>query len=265
MCVPRCLGKTEQNFTIFEFDRSLPGVDTAALTNRDLTMKAPLSMLLVVMIAALAPLVQASEEVDEQRITTPAEALDALKAGNQRFLAGKPLKQDFSAQIEKTASGQQPYAGVLSCLDSRIPPEIIFDQGIGDIFVGRVAGNIEDINMIGSFEFASALVGTKLLVVMGHTSCGAVKGACADAKLGNLTALLGDIRPSVDLIQEQHPEADVCAEPLVDEIAVDNVKRTIADIRDQSPVLVELEEKGTLKIVGAMYDVTSGEVTFLEG
>ena len=172
--------------------------------------------------------------------------------------------QDFAEQIEATAGGQQPYASILSCLDSRIPPEIIFDQGIGDIFVGRVAGNVEDVNMVGSFEFASALVGTKVLVVMGHTSCGAVKGACADAELGNLTTLLGEIREPVELVEAEHPNTDVCVAPHVDHIAELNVQKTIEDIRAMSPVLAELEQEGKLKIVGAMYDIGTGKVTFLD-
>jgi len=207
---------------------------------------------------------QASEQVDEKEINTPDEALAALVAGNDRFLSGDVLDQDFHAQIAATAEGQQPFATVLSCLDSRIPPELVFDQGIGDIFVGRVAGNIEDVNMLGSFEFASAVVGTKLLVIMGHTSCGAVKGACADAQLGNLTDLLGQIRPAVELVKAERPNVDVCTTPHVDHIATVNVERTIKEIRQKSPVLSDLEKEGKLKIVGAMYDISTGKVTFLE-
>ena len=206
----------------------------------------------------------AGESVDETKISTPDEAIAALVAGNERFLSGSTLNQDFAEQIEATAGGQQPYASILSCLDSRIPPEIIFDQGIGDIFVGRVAGNVEDVNMVGSFEFASALVGTKVLVVMGHTSCGAVKGACADAELGNLTTLLGEIREPVELVEAEHPNTDVCVAPHVDHIAELNVQKTIEDIRAMSPVLAELEQEGKLKIVGAMYDIGTGKVTFLD-
>lgn len=207
----------------------------------------------------------ASEGVDESAIASPEQALASLKAGNERFLSDATLRQDYRAQIANTAEGQQPYATILSCLDSRIPPEIIFDQGIGDIFVGRVAGNVEDVNLLGSFEFASAVVGTKLLVVMGHTSCGAVKGACSDAELGNLTALLGEIKPAVDHLKAAHPNEDVCASPHLDHIAEDNVRRTITDIREKSVVLADLEKAGKLKIVGAMYDVGTGKVTFLEG
>ncbi|MEE4173703.1 MAG: carbonic anhydrase family protein [Xanthomonadales bacterium] len=202
--------------------------------------------------------------VDETAITTPDEAIQALKDGNLRFVSGDVLNQDFKAQIEATSGGQQPFAGILSCLDSRVPPEIIFDQGIGDVFVGRVAGNIEDTNMIGSFEFAGELVGVKLLVVMGHTACGAVAGACAGAELGNLTALLAEIQPTVDLVNAQHAsEGDMCAAEHVNHIAEANVRQTIDDIRTASPVLVNLEEQGKLKIVGAMYDVSNGVVTWL--
>ena len=226
------------------------------------------SMLLtaIAMLAGLMALpALASEEVDEKKVTTPDEAIAALVAGNERFMARETLDQDFHAQIEATADGQQPFATVLSCLDSRIPPEIVFDQGIGDIFVGRVAGNIEDINMLGSFEFASAVVGTKLLVVMGHTSCGAVKGACANAQLDNLTNLLAEIRPAVELVEAERPNEDVCQAPHVDHIATVNVQRTIKDIRQKSPVLAGLEDEGKLKIVGAMYDISTGKVTFLDG
>jgi carbonic anhydrase len=201
--------------------------------------------------------------VDETAITTPDEAIKALQDGNLRFVSGNVLNQDFKAQIEATAGGQQPFAGILSCLDSRVPPEIVFDQGIGDVFVGRVAGNIEDVNMIGSFEFAGELVGVKLLVVMGHTSCGAVKGACAGAELGNLTALLDDIEPAVELVKTGIEEGEMCAAEHIDHMAEANVRQTIEDIRAASPVLVNLEATGKLKIVGAMYDISNGVVTWL--
>jgi carbonic anhydrase len=201
--------------------------------------------------------------VDEAAIKTPDQAIQALKDGNLRFVSGNVLNQDFKAQIEATAGGQQPFAGILSCLDSRVPPEIVFDQGIGDVFVGRVAGNIEDVNMIGSFEFAGELVGVKLLVVMGHTSCSAVAGACAGAELGNLTALLGDIKPAVELVKAGIEEGEMCSAEHVDHMAETNVRRTIDDIRAASPVLVSLEEAGKLKIVGAMYDISNGVVTWL--
>ncbi|ANM32183.1 hypothetical protein ABI59_10070 [Acidobacteria bacterium Mor1] len=202
-------------------------------------------------------------EVDESKIKTPQAALEALKAGNERFVSGKPLNQDYARQIEKTKGGQQPYATILSCLDSRVPPEILFDQGIGDLFVGRVAGNIEDIHMLGSFEFAKEVVGTRLLVVLGHTSCGAVKGACQNVKLDNLTHLLSEIRPAVAAAEAANPGKDVCEGALVDQVAAENVLRTVHDIREKSQIIVELERKGKLKVVGAMYDISTGRVTFL--
>jgi carbonic anhydrase len=202
-------------------------------------------------------------EVDESKISTPDEAVAALMAGNERFVTGNTLNQDFGKQIAKTREDQKPYATILSCLDSRIPPEIVFDQGIGDIFVGRVAGNVESVNMVGSFEFAAAVKGVKLIVVMGHTSCGAVAGACQDVKLGNLTALLGEIQPAVELVRKEHPGENVCASPIVDDISAANVNETIKGIREMSPVITDLEKQGKLKVVGAMYDISTGAVTFM--
>jgi len=222
----------------------------------------PTAVLLAGFMVAGTALADATE-VDESAITTPSEALAALKAGNERFLSGEMLNQDWQAQIEKTSTGQAPYATVLSCLDSRVPPEILFDQGIGDIFVGRVAGNVESINMLGSFEFAKGVKGTKLLVVLGHTSCGAVGGACQNVKLGALTQLLAEIKPAVDIVQARHPDENVCEAPHVDEISRENVMRTVNDIREKSPIISELEAEGKLKVVGAMYDITTGEVTWL--
>jgi carbonic anhydrase len=215
-------------------------------------------------VIALASLAAFGFEVDEAKIKTPQQALEALKKGNERFVSGKPLNQDFLKQIEKTKGGQQPYATILSCLDSRVPPEILFDQGIGDLFVGRVAGNIEDIHMLGSFEFAKEVVGTKLLVVLGHTSCGAVIGACQNVKLDNLTHLLSEIRPAVAAVEAAHPGKDVCAKPTVDLVAEENVRRTVQDLREKSAVLADLEAEGKLMVVGAMYDISTGKVRFLE-
>lgn len=217
----------------------------------------------LVLVALLGTSPITASEVDEALITTPDEAIAALQEGNERFTSGKPIKHDFASQIRKTSGGQHPYATILSCLDSRVPPEIVFDQGIGDIFVGRVAGNIEDVNMIGSLEFSAALQGVKAIVVMGHTSCGAVIGACKDAKLGSLTLLLNEIQPAVALVQAEHKNENVCAAPHVDDISQANVVQTIEDIRAKSPIISELEKEGKLKLVGAMYDITTGKVQFL--
>jgi carbonic anhydrase len=202
-------------------------------------------------------------EVDEAKITTPQETLQALKQGNERFVNGTPLNQDFRRQIAKTKDGQTPYATVLSCLDSRVPPEIIFDPGIGDIFVGRVAGNIEEIHMLGSFEFAKEVVCTKLLVVLGHMSCGAVKGACKNVKMHNLMHLLSEIRPAVAAVEAENPGKDACQGELVDQVAETNVRSTMHDIREKSRVISDLEKEGKLMVVGAMYDISTGQVRFL--
>jgi len=190
-------------------------------------------------------------------INTPDEALAELKNGNQRFLNAEPINIGYKEQIESTKLGQKPHSLILSCLDSRVPPEIIFDQGIGNIFVARVAGNIEDPNIIGSMEFATKVVETKLIVVMGHNKCGAVKGAIDNAVLGNLTQLVDQIKPAITGDKNNPDE-------VLDETAKNNVKMTIADILRESSVLKELISENKVKIVGAYYDITTGKVTFLD-
>jgi len=186
-------------------------------------------------------------------------------AGNARFAAGNIGDLEIKKRIANTADGQYPKAVVLSCLDSRVPVELVFDQRIGDIFVGRVAGNIEDEDQLGSMEFATKLAGAKLVFVLGHTACGAVKGACDEAKLGNLTALLARIRPAVDAVQGFKPEERTSAnKEFVEKVIEQNVRQTIADIRKDSPVLAELESSGKIKIVGGTYDLHTGKVTLLK-
>jgi len=189
-------------------------------------------------------------------ITTPDEALQELRDGNKRFLAGKMKNTNYKKQIAATKDDQHPHTVILSCLDSRVPPEIIFDQGIGNLFVARVAGNIEDTNILGSVEFATKVKGTMLIVVMGHTKCGAVKGAVDDAKLGNLTQLLSEIKPAIKG-DKSNPEM------MLDETAKNNVKMTMDDIMSKSSVINELVKEGKVKIVGAYYDLTSGKATFM--
>ncbi len=190
-------------------------------------------------------------------INTPDHALAELKNGNQRFISGKLTNTNYKEQIEQTKADQHPHSLILSCLDSRIPPEIIFDQGIGNIFVARVAGNVEDPNILGSMEFATKVKGTKLIVVMGHNHCGAVKGAVDDAELGNLTQLVDQIKPAI-----KGDSTNVAL--LLDETAKNNVKMTIEHIIKDSPVIAELIKEGKVKIVGAYYDITSGQVSFIE-
>ena len=189
-------------------------------------------------------------------INTPDEAILELKDGNKRFLQNKPINTDYKSQIEHTKSDQHPHSLILSCLDSRIPPEIIFDQGIGNIFVARNAGNIEDQNILGSMEFATKVKGTKLIVVMGHNHCGAVKGAVDDVELSHLTQLVNQIKPAI--VQNENKKL------MLDETSKNSVKRTIDDILKRSPVIEELVKKNQVKMVGAYYNLENGKVTFFD-
>lgn len=202
---------------------------------------------------------------EEQQSLTPDKVLAELMAGNSKFVAGEISDADIIAGIKASVDGQHPKAVILSCLDSRVPVELVFDQGIGDIFVGRVAGNIENEDQLGSMEFATKLSGARLVMVLGHSGCGAVQGAIDDAKLGNLTALLAKIRPAVKAVEGFKPEERTSAnEKFVKKATEQNVRQTVADIRKDSPVLADLERSGTIKIVGAIYDLRSGKVTLLD-
>ena len=193
---------------------------------------------------------------------TPAEIIAQMKAGNERFRSGKPQHRDLVREAKATAKGQYPAAIVFGCVDSRVPAEVVLDYGIGDIFSGRVAGNIADEDIMGSMEFACKAAGAKVVLVMGHTACGAIKGAIDDVKLGNLTALLAKIRPAVEATQYSG-ERTAKNYAFVDAVARKNVELTIAKIRDQSPVLRELESSGSIKIAGSMYNLETGTVEFL--
>ncbi len=195
-----------------------------------------------------------------QEAMTSEEALQRLRDGNERFVSGKPLMRDLPAQVRATAAGQYPFATVLSCLDSRIPVEHVFDQGIGDVFTARVAGNFVNADILGSMEFASKVAGSKLIVVVGHDKCGAVKGSCDGVQLGHITSLVEAIQPSVAAVSG--PTCNSSDAPLVERIAENNVERTIEQIREKSALLKELEDQGKVKIVGAMYDLDSGRVLF---
>lgn len=202
---------------------------------------------------------------ETQAEITPQIALEMLKQGNERFLNGEGLDRNFERQITKTSTGQYPYAIILSCIDSRIPTEIIFDQGIGDLFNARIAGNFVNEDILGSMEFACKLAGAKLIVVMGHTSCGAVKGACDHAKLGNLTQMLYKIMPAVDAVDTKKGE-DRSSQNIdfVNQVAEKNVELTIENIHSKSKVLQDLYEAKEIDIIGAMYDVENGMVKFVE-
>ena len=200
-----------------------------------------------------------------QDAITPAKALELLKEGNQRFTAKQQVERDLNLQVEQTSTGQFPFATVLSCIDSRVPAELVFDQGIGDIFSVRIAGNFVNSDILGSMEFASKLAGTKLILVLGHTACGAVKGACDHAELGNLTGMLDNIAPAVDAIVEPTAAAERTSANIdfVNAVGTKNVELTIDRIREESPVLAEMEQAKEIQIVGGMYDIATGKVNFL--
>ena len=199
---------------------------------------------------------------ETQASITPDKAIEMLKQGNQRFVSGKTAERHLLSQVKQTSKGQFPFAAVVSCLDSRIPPEMVFDQGIGDLFVARVAGNFVNDDILGSLEFATKLAGAKLIVVMGHTECGAVKGACDAAQLGLLTATLANINPAVRAVQGDYVPRSSKNATFVQAVAEMNVKLTMQKLRDRSVVLREMLDKGEIGMIGAMYDVATGNVKF---
>tara|TARA_B100000767_G_scaffold275797_1_gene315864 strand:+ start:24028 stop:24663 length:636 start_codon:yes stop_codon:yes gene_type:complete len=203
---------------------------------------------------------------ETQALISPDSALQLLKDGNIRFQEKTKSDRDLMEQVKDTSLGQYPYATILSCIDSRVSSELIFDQGIGDIFSARIAGNFVNEDILGSMEFACKLAGTKLILVLGHTACGAVKGACDDVKLGNLTRMLLKIKPAVNGVTS--PE-DVSLRnssniDFVNEVAKKNVELTIDKISEDSQVLKEMQANGEIKIVGGMYDINSGAVNFYD-
>ncbi len=201
---------------------------------------------------------------ETQATMTPQKALQFLKEGNQRFQNNLKANRNLLEQVNDTSEGQFPFATILSCIDSRVSAELVFDQGLGDIFSVRIAGNFVNEDILGSMEFACKLAGTKLIVVLGHTSCGAIKGACDDAKLGNLTAMLNKIKPAVNAVTSPEDPSLRNSSNLefVDNVSKKNVNLTIERIIQESNVLLELQNKGEILIVGAMYDIHTGVVTF---
>ena len=199
-----------------------------------------------------------------QQEMTPETSLQALKDGNKRFINASQVVRDLNAQVDATSSGQYPFATVLHCIDSRVSAEHIFDQGIGDLFSIRIAGNFVNEDILGSMEFACKLAGTKVLVVLGHTSCGAIKGACDHARMGNLTALINKIEPAVDAVTTPDDESIRNSSNIsfVNSVAAKNVEMTLIDIRKKSEILKEMEANGDLIIIGGMYDISNGKVTF---
>ncbi len=203
---------------------------------------------------------------ESQKKMTPENALQLLKQGNQRFLNNQSSDRNLLQQVKATTNGQYPFATVLSCIDSRAPAEHLFDLGVGDIFNIRIAGNCINEDIVGSMEFACKLAGSKLILVLGHTSCGAIKGACDHVRLGSLTALINKLEPAVDAVAEPSGENERNSKNLnfVNRVSEKNVHMVIEQIRSASPLLAELEQNGDITIRGGMYNVATGEVNFYD-
>lgn len=201
---------------------------------------------------------------DMQAAITPKLALQLLKEGNKRFINNLKINRNLLQQANETSDGQHPFAIILSCIDSRTSVEIIFDQGLGDVFSVRIAGTIVNEDILGCLEFGCKIVGTKLIVVLGHTRCGAVKGACDHVEMGHLTTLLKKIEPAVDAEKSIAKERNSGNDEFVERVNELNVRRSVQEILNQSPIIRELIENGSCGIVGGIHDISTGEVTFLE-
>jgi carbonic anhydrase len=219
----------------------------------------PMSGMACMASAAVAPPTKES-----QAAMTPQSALAELKAGNARFVAGHPLVRNQPADVKATAYGQYPFAVVLSCLDSRQPIEIVLDQGIGDIFSARVAGNVLNDDILGSMEFACKVSGAKLIAVIGHSNCGAIKGAVDGVELGNLTGLLAKIKPAIEHVPADGQPRNSKNLQFVDKVSEMNVQLVLQQIRERSPILREMIDSGLVGLVGGMYDLSTGEVHFYD-
>jgi carbonic anhydrase len=201
---------------------------------------------------------------ETQSSLTPLAALQILKEGNQRFINNLKANRNLLQQVNDTSTGQFPFATILSCIDSRTSAELTFDQGLGDIFSIRIAGNILNEDILGSMEFATKIVGTKVLIVLGHTKCGAIQGACNHVELGNLTTLLNKIQPAIFNEKKTTENRTGSNSDFVNNVTELNVHLTIDRVRRESPIIAEMEELGQIKIVGGLYDVETGEVQFYE-
>ncbi len=201
---------------------------------------------------------------ENQDVLTPTSVLADLLEGNNRFTQAKNESVDYLAQVKQTESGQFPKAVILSCIDSRVPVELLFDQSIGDVFVARVAGNFENVDILGSIEYSCKVAGSKLVLVLGHESCGAVKAACDGVELGNITEMLSKIMPAVKMASTQvEGEANSSNNEFVNKTIANNVQLTINRIREKSPILKEMEDNDEIKIVGGVYHLSTGKVEML--
>jgi carbonic anhydrase len=210
------------------------------------------------------PLIERVLTADEQKRLTPEDVLQSLKEGNKRFAAGSLTLRDHSKQIRYAVNGQYPKAIILSCIDSRVPVEDVFDKGIGDLFVARVAGNVVNEDILGSMEFSCKISGAKVVLVIGHEYCGAIKGAIDNVQMGNLTSLLKKITPAVQACNHFSGEKTSKNAEFVDMVIQENVRITVETVRKQSPILSEMEKAGEIKIVGSYYDMDNGVVTFFD-
>lgn len=201
---------------------------------------------------------------ETQEELTPSLALQILKEGNARFVSNIKAHRDLLEQANVTSAGQFPFAAILSCIDSRTSAELIFDQGLGDIFSIRIAGNILNDDILGSMEFSCKLSGSKLIVVLGHTKCGAISGACDNVELGHITGLLEKIKPAIELEKTTAEERNSSNQNFVRNVTKNNINIVVHKIRQQSPILLEMEQAGEIKIVGGLYDLDNGQVTFFE-
>ena len=190
---------------------------------------------------------------------TPKDALQILIDGNARFITEQKADRNLKNQVVETSNGQYPFAVILGCIDSRVPMEIVFDQGIGDLFSVRVAGNIVNNDVLGSLEYACKVSGSKIVMVLGHTKCGAVTAACKHVELGHITGLLDKIEPAMEVMKVDDKEL---TNDLIEAVVIENIKQSIKQIRKQSPILKEMEDNGEIEIVGANYNVATGEVEF---
>lgn len=200
---------------------------------------------------------------EKQSKLSPDAVLNDLMDGNKRFVENQRHSRDYAAQIDKTSGGQWPQAVILGCIDSRVPVETVFDQGVGDVFAARVAGNFENTDILGSMEYSCKVAGSKLVMVLGHESCGAVKAACDHVELGNITHLLSNITPAVEATKTEG-KRDSSNDSFVAGVVENNVKLTIERIREKSPILKEMEDNGEIKIVGAVYSISTGKVSLLD-
>lgn len=203
-----------------------------------------------------------TQSQETQKNLTPELAYTILKDGNKRFVNNLKANRNLLEQVNETSAGQFPFATILSCMDSRTSAELIFDQGLGDIFSIRVAGNVLNDDVLGSMEFGTKVVGTKIILVLGHTKCGAVVGACDHVEMGKLTQLLNKIKPAIKKEVETDTNRSGSNDQFVERVTINNIKMVMEQIRAESPIIAELEDQGQLKIVGGLYDVKSGEVTF---